>query len=67
VLLVSGGPTRSPHDPEFNPHRLTRVQVFDDALEKTLDWLDAHGRRYVSDGNAAVIARPPATVAQQRP
>ena len=66
VLLVSGGPARSPHDPQFDPLRLTRVQVFGDALEETLDWLDAHGRRYVSDGDATVVARPPATVAQDR-
>jgi peptidoglycan/xylan/chitin deacetylase (PgdA/CDA1 family) len=61
VLLVAGGPARSPHDPEYDPLRLTRVQVWSDELVRTLDRLDAERSRYVSDGDPATIARPPAT------
>jgi len=53
VLEVSGGPARSPYDPEFDPHRLPRVEVFGDALERLLDDLDRHGTRYVSAGEAS--------------
>jgi peptidoglycan/xylan/chitin deacetylase (PgdA/CDA1 family) len=58
VLLVAGGPTRSPHDPEFDPLRLTRVQVFEDELVTVLDRLDATGNRYVSDGDPARVTAP---------
>ncbi len=50
VLEVSGGPARSPFDPRFDPHRLPRVQVFGDELERVLDQLDRTGMRYVSAG-----------------
>jgi peptidoglycan/xylan/chitin deacetylase (PgdA/CDA1 family) len=40
VLLVAGGPSRSPHDPKFNPHAITRVIVHGNELEKMLDQLD---------------------------
>jgi len=64
VLEVAGGPARSPHDPQFNPLALPRVQVYVDELEKTLDYLDKSGSRYVSDGNPNVVARKaPATTA----
>jgi hypothetical protein len=64
VLEVAGGPARSPHDPQFNPLALPRVQVYVDELEKTLDYLDKSGSRYVSDGNPNVVARKaPATSA----
>jgi hypothetical protein len=36
---------------------LPRVQVYLDELEKTLDYLDKSGSRYVSDGNPNVVAR----------
>ncbi|HEX2166814.1 MAG TPA: polysaccharide deacetylase family protein [Longimicrobiales bacterium] len=58
VLLVAGGPARSPHDPEFDGMHVRRVQVFGDELVKTLDRLDRDGNRYVSDGDPDVIARP---------
>ncbi|HEX6309363.1 MAG TPA: polysaccharide deacetylase family protein [Longimicrobiales bacterium] len=58
VLLVAGGPTRSPHDPEFDPLRVMRVQVFGDELVNVLDRLDRAKTRYVSDGDPNVIARP---------
>jgi hypothetical protein len=50
VLEVAGGPNVSPTDPKFKPHSLNRVQVYRDELEKTLEYLDANGRRYVSAG-----------------
>lgn len=56
ILMVAGGPARSPHDPEFDPLRLPRVQVHGGELEKTLDQLD-RGQRYVSDGNRETVAR----------
>jgi peptidoglycan/xylan/chitin deacetylase (PgdA/CDA1 family) len=62
VLEVSGGPTRSPYDPQFDPRHVTRVEVFARELEKWLDYLDRSGARYVSDGNPATIARPAAPV-----
>jgi Polysaccharide deacetylase len=58
VLEVSGGPTRSPYDPAFDPKRLTRIEIFANALERTLDQLDQSGSRYVSDGDPHTIARP---------
>ena len=50
VLEVAGGPTRSPFDPKFDPHSITRVQVAYNALEKEIDRLDKSGQRYVSAG-----------------
>ena len=34
VLEVAGGPARSPHDPQFNPLSLPRVQVYVDELRE---------------------------------
>lgn len=59
ILEVSGGPTRGPHDPQFNPLSILRAQVHGNELERTLDQLDRSGTRYVSDGNPAVVARKP--------
>jgi peptidoglycan/xylan/chitin deacetylase (PgdA/CDA1 family) len=58
VLLVAGGPARSPHDPEFDGLHVRRVQVFGDELVRTLDRLDREKNRYVSDGNPDVVAKP---------
>jgi len=58
VLLVAGGPARSPHDPGFDGLRLPRVQVYGNELVRTLDELDNARTRYVSDGNANIVARP---------
>ena len=58
VLEVSGGPARSPHDPQFDAGRLPRVQVYGEELERILDQLDRSGNRYVSDGDPRTIARP---------
>lgn len=64
ILEVAGGPARSPYDPTFDALRLPRVEVFADALERTLDQLDRGDMRYVSDGNPATIARPPRVAAR---
>ena len=61
VLEVSGGPVRSPYDATFDPKRLTRIEIFANALERTLDQLEQSGSRYVSDGDPSTIARPVAT------
>jgi len=50
VLMVSGGPARSPFDPLFDPYRLPRVQVYGNELEKTLDQIER--MRYVASGIA---------------
>jgi len=61
VLEVSGGPARSPYDPAFDAKRLTRIEVFSNALEHALDQLELSGNRYVSDGDPSKVARPPAS------
>jgi peptidoglycan/xylan/chitin deacetylase (PgdA/CDA1 family) len=53
VLEVSGGPARSPFDPEFDARKLPRVIVFGNELEKALDRLDQSRTRFVWDGRAA--------------
>ena len=58
VLEVAGPPVPSPATSEFNSHRLTRIQVFGNELEKLLDRLDAHNDRFVSSG-APTIPRAP--------
>lgn len=63
VLEVAGGPTRGPHDSQFErPGRLNRVQVYGDELERTLDRMD-RGLRYVSDGNPNVVTPAVSNVA----
>ena len=47
VLEVAGGPTRSPYDPQFNPHSITRIQAVDDDIRHQLDKLDAARTRFV--------------------
>lgn len=58
ILEVSGGPTRSPYDPQFNPLSITRIEAISNDPVRTLDQLDKKGNRYVSDGNPATVARP---------
>lgn len=58
ILMVAGGPSRSPKDPQFDPLRIPRVQVFGDELERTLDQLDRNNSRYVSAGRRARASRP---------
>ena len=40
VLEVSGGPTRSPYDPAFNPHSITRIEAIGNDIHRSLDALD---------------------------
>jgi hypothetical protein len=47
VLEVSGGPTRSPFDPQFNPHSITRIEAIGDDIRHQLDKLDATKTRFV--------------------
>ena len=57
VLEVSGGPNRSPFDPEFDRTKLKRVIAFGDNVEKTLDQLDKSKTRFVWDGGGAASIR----------
>lgn len=47
VLEVSGGPARSPYDPAFNPHSITRIEAQNNDIKKYLDRLDATKTRFV--------------------
>lgn len=47
VLEVSGGPTKSPYDPAFNPHSITRIEAIGNDIAKTLDVLDKNKSRFV--------------------
>ena len=47
VLEVAGGPTRSPFDPQFNPHSVTRIQAVRDDIRKFLNRLDSTKTRFV--------------------
>jgi peptidoglycan/xylan/chitin deacetylase (PgdA/CDA1 family) len=62
VFEVSGGPARSPFDPQFNPKALPRVPLQGGTkLTTTLNEMDkASGKwaRYVSDGNPKTVAKP---------
>jgi peptidoglycan/xylan/chitin deacetylase (PgdA/CDA1 family) len=60
VFEVSGGPMRSPYDPAYNPGTTPRIQVIGNAIEATMNKLEAAGNMYVSDGNPAVVAKPAA-------
>ena len=55
VLEVSGGPNRSPFDPQFDRTKLNRVIVFGNELEKTLDRLDRTKTRFVWDGEGVAL------------
>jgi hypothetical protein len=47
VLEVSGGPARSPFDPQFNPRSITRIEAIGDDIKHQLDRLDATKTRFV--------------------
>lgn len=47
VLEVSGGPTRSPYDPAFNPHSITRIEAIGDDIQRTLNRLASTNTRFV--------------------
>ena len=65
VLEVSGNPNANPYLPGFDPHHIHRQIMSGNALEATLNRLDKPGpnSRYVSDGDAAAVAKPSADVA----
>jgi hypothetical protein len=50
VLEVSGGPTRSPYDPQFNPKSITRIEAIGDDIVKQLTRLDQTKTRFVAGG-----------------
>ncbi len=64
VLQVSGGPARSPFDPEFNGRQLPRVIAYADVVKQTLDRLDKTTTRFVWNGGAATPG--PASAATPR-
>ncbi len=47
VLEVSGGPAKSPYDPTFNPHSITRIEAIGNDISKVLDGLDKNKTRFV--------------------
>ena len=57
IFEVSGYPVPSPYSPSFNALSVQRLKVTGNALANVLDRLDRTGERYISDGNAAVVAR----------
>lgn len=58
ILEVSGGPARSPYDPQFNPLSITRVEAVGKDPVATLDRLNKNGTAYVSDGDPSTVAKP---------
>lgn len=44
ILMVSGGPARSPYDSAFDPLRIPRIQVFAEELEMWLGVIERRGR-----------------------
>jgi hypothetical protein len=56
ILEVWGSPVPSPYSPTFNPLSVQRLKVTGNSLVNALDRLDRTGERYVSDGNATVVA-----------
>jgi peptidoglycan/xylan/chitin deacetylase (PgdA/CDA1 family) len=48
VMEVSGGPTRSPYDPQFNPHSVTRIEAVGNDIHNVLEKLDASNGRFVA-------------------
>ena len=57
IFEVWGSPVPGPYSPSFNPMSIQRVKVTGNSLPNVLDRLDRTGERYISDGNAAVVAR----------
>jgi hypothetical protein len=53
VLEVSGGPNVSPFDARYDGHSIDRIIGYRNAVQVTLDRLDAHGTAYVSSGPPA--------------
>jgi hypothetical protein len=47
VLEVTGGPSRSPYDPEFNPRSIPRIEAVGDDIRHQLARLDSTKTRFV--------------------
>jgi peptidoglycan/xylan/chitin deacetylase (PgdA/CDA1 family) len=47
VLEVTGGPTRSPYDPAFDPHSISRIEAIGDDIAKSLQKLVSSNTRFV--------------------
>ena len=59
ALEVGFMPTRSPHHLEYDPRSVQRVQAFVEEFDRWVAWLDEEpGRRFVSDGDPAVVTYP---------
>ena len=48
VLEVAGGPTRSPYDPQFNPHSINRIEAIGNDIARQLDKLAKNKTRFVA-------------------
>ncbi|MEO8619942.1 MAG: polysaccharide deacetylase family protein [bacterium] len=48
VLEVTGGPSRSPYDPEFNPRSIPRIEAVGDDIRHQLARLDSTKTRFVA-------------------
>ncbi len=47
---MSGGPTRSPYDPQFNPKSINRIEAIGDDIVKALTKLQQTNGRMVVGG-----------------
>ena len=62
ILEVSGDANESPYDVKFDPHSVDRFIVAPGRLERQLEAYEKDpGRRFVSDGDPAVISVPAGT------
>ncbi len=50
VLEVSGGPARSPYDPQFNPKSINRIEAIGNDIAKTLTQITQSKTRFVARG-----------------
>ncbi len=68
ILMVAGGAARSPHAKGFDPYHLPRIQALESELDGWLTYFDRHPEeRYVSDGDASVVAAPSRSAGTLRP
>lgn len=59
VLLVGSTPIPSPYDGKLNPVKLERIQVFEDNLDKWMNYFVKNPqKRYISDGEDGYIFYP---------
>jgi peptidoglycan/xylan/chitin deacetylase (PgdA/CDA1 family) len=56
-----GGPTVSPYDPEFDPFRVSRLEVSDAWMDHWLTYFEQNPHEYyISDGDPTRLTYPPA-------